>query len=126
MAIYNIDTAPVHILAHAAIGIVAIILGGSVLFRRKGTFAHRTLGRVWAGSMYFIALGSFWIQSDGHLSWIHALSTGMIITLTVSIWAIRTGRTKAHRISMQCAYVSLCVTAAFTLLPYRLMGQLVF
>jgi uncharacterized membrane protein len=126
MAIYNIDSAPLLILAHAAVGVSAVVLGGLVVFRRKGTFTHRVLGRLWAALMYFMAIGSFWIQSDGHFSWIHGLSAMMIVSLTYAIWAVKTGRTRGHRIAMTSNYVGLCVTAAFTLLPHRLMGQLVF
>jgi uncharacterized membrane protein len=126
MAIHSIETVPAHILAHAIVGLVSVALGAIVLFRRKGTPVHRILGRTWVALMYFIAIGSFWIQSGDHLSWIHGLSSAMIITLTFSVWAIRSGNVKGHRIAMTCAYIGLCVTAAFTLLPYRFMGQLVF
>jgi uncharacterized membrane protein len=126
MAIYSLDTVPVHILAHVGVGLTAVVLGGVVLARRKGTPTHRVWGRVWVALMYFVAIGSFWIQSDGHLSWIHGLSAMMIVTLTFSLWAIKSGHVRGHRIAMKCAYVGLCVTAAFTFLPYRLMGQLIF
>jgi len=125
MAIYSIETAPLHILFHAGAGLSTVVLGGIVLARRKGTTIHRALGWVWFVLMYSIAIGSFWIRSDGGLSWIHGLSAGMIVTLTHALWAIKTGRVKGHRIAVTCAYIGLCVTAAFTLLPYRLMGQLV-
>jgi uncharacterized membrane protein len=126
MAIYSIDTAPLHILIHAGAGLSTVALGGMVLARRKGTTTHRVFGWSWFALMYLIAIGSFWIQSDGGLSWIHGLSTGMIVTLTYALWAIKSGRVKAHRTALTSAYIGLCVTAAFTLLPYRLMGQLVF
>jgi uncharacterized membrane protein len=126
MAIYSIDTAPLHILIHAGAGLSTVVLGGMVLARRKGTTTHRVLGWSWFALMFLIAIGSFWIRSDGDFSWIHGLSTGMIVTLSYALWAIKSGRVKGHRIAVTCAYIGLCVTAAFTVLPYRLMGQLVF
>lgn len=126
MAIYSIDTAPLHILMHAGAGLSTLALGGTVLARRKGTATHRLMGWSWFVLMYFIAIGSFWIRADGGFSWIHVLSAGMIVTLSYALWAIRAGRVKGHRIAVTCAYAALCVTAAFTLLPYRLMGQLAF
>jgi len=126
MAIYSIDTARLHILFHAGAGLSTLMLGGIVLARRKGTTMHRVLGWVWLALMYSIAIGSFWIRSDGGLSWIHGLSAVMIVTITYALWAIKTGRVQAHRTAITWAYISLCVTAVFTLLPYRLMGQLMF
>jgi uncharacterized membrane protein len=124
MAIYSIETAPLHILFHAGAGISTLALGAVVLARRKGNTIHRVLGWAWFTLMYSIAIGSFWIRSDGAFSWIHALSLGMIVTLSYALWAIKSGRVKGHRIAVTCAYAGLCVTAVFTLLPYRLMGQL--
>ena len=126
MAIYSIDTAPLHILVHAGAGVSTLLLGGILLARSKGTPAHRLLGWAWVTLMYSVAIGSFWIRSDGSLSWIHGLSAGMVVTLSYALWAIKTGRTKSHRVALTSAYIGLCITAAFTLLPYRMLGQLTF
>ncbi len=124
--IYSIDQAPLYILLHLAAAITAVPLGALVLFRRKGTVQHRWLGRIWAFLMLYVAIGSFWIQARDRLSFIHILSAVIIVNLCYAIWAIRHKNVKGHRISMLCSYASLCGAGAFTILPYRMLGQLVF
>ena len=88
------------IAAHAAGATLALFLGGYlVLRRRKGDLRHRRLGRIWVATMYWVAGSSFGIQelSPGHFSWIHGLSAWTIVSLTVAVWAARTGRVQTHR-----------------------------
>lgn len=124
--IYSIDQAPPHILLHLVAALAAIALGGVVLLRQKGTFAHRMMGRVWVGLMFVIAFGSFFIRARGHFSFIHVLSVVTIVTLLAAIYAIRHNNVRAHKINMRISYASLCGAGLFTLLPYRMLGRLVF
>lgn len=124
--IYSIDQAPLHILLHMIAALVAVIAGGIVLFRPKGTAAHRILGRVWVGLIIYVAVGSFFIQARGRLSLIHVLSVVIIVSIVAAIYAIRRGNFRRHQISMCISYASLCIAGLFTLLPYRMLGQLIF
>ena len=124
--IYSIDEAPVFIIIHLSAAMIAVILGAGILFRKKGTVPHRWLGRTWAGLMYFVAIGSFWIQARDRLSLIHILSVIVIVNLSFAIWFIREKKVLRHKVCMICAYAALCITGAFTLLPYRMLGQYFF
>ncbi|HEY8552998.1 MAG TPA: DUF2306 domain-containing protein [Burkholderiales bacterium] len=111
----------VHLVAASA----ALVLGAIVLSRRKGTAAHRLLGRLWVGTMVVTAAGSFWIRTGGGFSWIHLLSAWTLVAVSMGFWHIRRARIDRHRGWMVGAYVGLAVAAAFTLLPNRLLGHLV-
>ena len=90
---------------------------------RKGTPLHRVLGGSWVGAMLVTALGSFWIQSRGHLSWIHLLSVWTVLGLAHGIWSLWRGRVLAHRQAMRGLMVGLAVAFVFTLTPERLLGR---
>lgn len=124
--IYTLDQAPPHILLHLAGALAALVIGGVVLFRQKGTYAYRIMGRIWVLLMFVVAIGSFFIQARGHLSWIHVLSAVVIVNLSVAIHAIRHNNLRRHQRNMRIAYASLCIAGVFTLLPYRMLGKLVF
>lgn len=87
------------IAAHAAGASLALVLGGVMLRRRKGDQAHRTLGRVWMGLMYWVVLSSFGITrlNPGHLSWIHGLSAWTFVSLTMAWRYARRGQVRQHR-----------------------------
>lgn len=111
------------IAAHAAVAGCAVLLGAVVLWRRKGTVAHRLLGRLWILFMGFTALSSFGIYRES-FSWIHGLSVFTLVMLAMGLWAARGGRVRAHRGIMIGIYAwGLIVTGLFTLLPQRLLGH---
>jgi uncharacterized membrane protein len=124
--IHSLQDAPPVILFHVAVAVCAVVLGGALLLRRKGTFSHKVLGRVWIALMVAAALSSFAIQGRGRFSLIHALSIVVLVAAPVGVLLIRRGRVRAHRITMVAMFVSLCVTGMLTLLPYRMLGQAVF
>ena len=126
METLSLDQAPLAILLHLTAAMYALAIGAFVVFRRKGTLVHRWVGRVWAALMLYVAIGSFWIRTDGHLSPIHLLSVITIVAIGYAVWAIRQGNVRAHRTSMVFSYAGLVIAGAFTLLPDRLLGQLVF
>ena len=117
---------PTLILLHALGGAAAIVCGGVVLARPKGTSTHRLLGRLWVACMAAVALSSFAIRSDGHFSWIHGLSLWVLISLTVALLAIRAGDVARHLRWMRSTYYSVVVAGVFTLLPQRSLGYLVW
>jgi uncharacterized membrane protein len=126
LAIYSFTEAPGHILFHLSVALCSVALGAFVLVGRKGDFTHRVLGRTWVLLMLATAISSFFIQARGTFSVIHALSVAVLVSMAYAIWAVRTKRVRGHRVAMICSYTSLCVAGAFTLLPYRMLGQLIF
>jgi uncharacterized membrane protein len=113
---------------HVAAALGALGLGTAVLFLRKGTPVHRRIGWLWVGAMLAVAITSFWITGirPGQFSPIHLLSLLTLATLPYAIWARRVGRIRAHRAAMISLYVSLVAAGAFTLIPNRLIGRMVF
>ena len=115
------------IAAHAIGATLALMLGGYVVVRRlKGDLRHRRLGRVWVLTMYWVAFSSFGIKqlTPGHFSWIHGLSAWTIVSLTVAVWAARTGRIRTHRHYVVGSYLGLVGAGlAATAFPVRLVPQ---
>lgn len=114
------------ILIHVLAALGALVIGGITLMLRKGTLSHRLLGRAWVALMLTTALASFGIKTSGHFSWIHLLSVGTVFALAASVYAAIKGRIRSHRRGMTATYVSLAIAGAFTLLPGRRLGYLVW
>jgi len=111
------------IAAHAALAGAALVVGGTVLARRKGTASHRVLGWTWVVLMAAVASSSFAIRYNG-FSWIHGLSVFTLFALVFGVADARRRNIKAHRTTMISIFVgALLITGLFTLLPQRLIGQ---
>jgi uncharacterized membrane protein len=116
------------ILLHMLTAFAALGLGGLVFLRRKGTASHGWTGRAWVLLMLLTAISSFWITgSDGLYSWIHGLSVLVIVLLALGVRLAIAGRIRGHRMTMTGVYLGgLIVAGGFTLLPYRLLGQMLW
>lgn len=115
------------ILAHTLAAFAAVALGAAMFLARKGTFMHRVAGRSWVALMLAVAISSFWIKSSCSYSWIHGLSVAVIFLLAAAAHFAITHRISAHRRMVIGIYAgALMVTGLFTLLPYRLLGRLVW
>ena len=111
---------------HTYSAIAALIIGCVVFLRKKGTPVHKATGRVWVLLMLFVAISSFWIKSNGQFSWIHLLSIWTMISLTAAIVLIRKRNVRAHQGFMIGTFIGLFIAGGFTLLPARIMGQMIF
>jgi uncharacterized membrane protein len=59
---------PVHLVG----ALIALPLGAFVLWRPKGTPAHKALGRMWVAVMMVVAISSYWLRTlSGGFSFIH-------------------------------------------------------
>ncbi|MEO0464856.1 MAG: DUF2306 domain-containing protein [Pseudomonadota bacterium] len=120
------------ILFHLATAGAAAVLGPFILLRRKGDQTHRWLGRVWAGLMLTTAISSAFIRTPGAgiagtgFSFIHIFTVWTLVNIPLGIWAVRTKRIRRHRGMMVGLYVGLLIAGAFTFIPGRLLGNLVF
>ena len=123
-------SAPGVVQLHIVVALAAIVLGAVQFARPKGTEPHRALGRAWVAAMAVLAFSGFFIHELrlwGMWSPIHLLSAATLALLAVAVWTARTGRIERHRRMMKGLYVfALLVTGAFTLLPGRLMHEIVF
>lgn len=97
---------PVLIAVHAVAAAYSILFGAFQLLRRtKGGAIHRVVGRIWVAAMYVVILTSFGIRTlSGGFTWLHALSVFTFCTVSIGLWAARTGRIPAHRSYMAGSY----------------------
>ena len=97
---------------HASFAVAALLVGGLVLARRKGTASHKLLGRIWVAAMVAVALSSFWIfeiRRGAGPSVIHLLSVWTLVSLALAVWFIRRGNVRAHRGFMVGTFAGLAV-----------------
>ena len=115
---------------HAIAAMMAIILGGIQLSMKKGGVVHKGLGWIWVSLMLIVSFSSFFIHELklwGAYSPIHLLSLWTIFSVGLAIYFVRAGNIKRHKQVMVSLYVfALILTGFFTLLPGRVMHQLVF
>lgn len=118
------------IIAHALGAFTALTLGIVQLLLPKGSPTHRVCGYIWVGLMVLVALSSFWIHDIRHFgpfSAIHLLSIYTLFGVASGIRDARRGDITAHRKTMrQLFWIALVGAGAFTLLPGRVMHQVVF
>ena len=115
---------------HMVVAILAFLLGGYVLLRRKGDRLHRNLGKVWVALMAITALTSFAIHTIrmiGPFSPIHILSLVTLVSLWIAVRAARRRDIARHLGTMRMLYVyALLGAGTFTFLPGRLMNRIAF
>lgn len=121
---------PQEIRYHAIAAIIAIAIGAMQFILPKGTRWHKGAGYIWCLMMYIVSLTGFFIhkiQLIGPFSPIHLLSVVTIISVTIGIRAARSGDIETHQRTMIYTYIfALGVAGAFTLLPGRVMHQVIF
>lgn len=115
---------------HAVSATIALVLGATILFRKKGDARHKFFGRIWVGVMA-IAVTSSWFISEMPMLWrfgpIHIFSLMGTIALFQIVWFARAGNIRAHKSAARGLYMGgLIVAGTFTFLPGRIMNQMVF
>jgi uncharacterized membrane protein len=110
--------------------LAAFLLGLVQFARHKGTRTHRLIGYTWIGLMLFVALSSFFIhelRQWGNFSPIHLLSIFTLAMLPLGIYFARHHNVVGHRRTMLGLFFGALVAAgAFTLLPSRILGRVIF
>jgi uncharacterized membrane protein len=114
------------ILVHMLAASGALVIGGITLRMKKGTSLHRLSGRVWVLLMLVAVLVSFGIRSTGHFSWIHLLSLWILFVIGMGLYSIFRRNVAGHTRWMRGAYIGLVVAGAFTFMPDRRLGHLVW
>ena len=121
---------------HMSAAILAVAIGPVALWARKGTTQrprlHRAFGYAWVTLMLVAAVSAIFIRDyrlpniEGFTP-IHLLIPVTLGTLFAAFWFLLRGNINGHRKSMQRLYIGACLVAgAFTLLPRRYLGQLVW
>ena len=115
---------------HAYVAVLALLLGAVQLFRKKGDWLHRMMGRTWVALMAIVALSSFFIWTI-RLVWlfspIHLVSLFTLAMLWRGVAFARKHDIKHHMLTMEFTYfLALVVTGLLTFLPGRIMYQVAF
>jgi uncharacterized membrane protein len=121
---------------HVAAAIGAVVTGPVALWARKGRQQrprlHRAFGHAWVTLMIATALSALFIRGGqlpniAGFSPIHLLVPVVLGMLTLSFWFLAKGNIAGHKRTMQRLYIGACLVAgAFTLLPGRLLGRLLW
>jgi uncharacterized membrane protein len=117
---------PIMVQLHIVAALTALGVGTVILFRRKGTGFHKSLGWTWVIAMGVTAMSSLFITglNGNFYSFIHLLSGWTIIGLPMAIYAIRSGKVQTHRRAMTGMFVGgLLIAGALTFLPGRFMFE---
>lgn len=130
--ITSYQSLPAAVQWHLPLAVAALLLGPFALWSRKGSTLHRSVGRLWVLLMLGAAASSLFIRSAGlpnlaGFSPIHLLSLATLVSLPLAVRAAMQGRIQVHRQTMRQVYIGGCLVAgAFTLLPGRFLGQLLW
>lgn len=124
------------IAVHLSLALTAVAIGPLVLWARLGSITrpqlHRALGYAWVTCMVAAALSAVLIRDfqlpnlSGYTP-IHLLIPLTFFSLYRAFVYLLQGNFQGHRKSMQWLYFSACLVAgAFTLLPGRYLGHLIW
>ncbi|MDP2743088.1 MAG: DUF2306 domain-containing protein [Hydrogenophaga sp.] len=130
------------IAVHLSAALGALVVGPVALWARRGHAAnamktqrpnlHRMAGQAWVALILVTAITAMFIRDFNlpNIAGYTPIHLLVPITFGTLFWAFRAlwrGNIQGHRIAMTTLYVSTCLVAgAFTLLPNRLLGRLVW
>lgn len=130
MSLEPFSTAPLPIHLHAYAALAALVLGAIQLLRRKGGATHRAMGYAWATLMLVIAISGLFIHEIrmiGLFSPVHLLSLVILVSVPLGVIRAQQGNIAAHRSTMRNIYwLALIGAGLLTMLPGRIMGQVLF
>jgi uncharacterized membrane protein len=119
--------------AHLATVLPAFIIGTYMMVRRKGTPAHRLLGKLYMVLMLLTAaftlfmpalVGPTWL---GHFGFIHLFSASVFYSVPAAYFAARRHNVNVHKGNMIGLYVGgLLIAGSFALMPGRLLNTWLF
>lgn len=124
------------IAVHMTAALGAVATGPVALWARRSATPrprlHRAFGYAWVTLMVVTAISAIFIRHSplallAGFSLIHLLIPVTLGMLTLAFWFLAKGNITGHRKTMQGLYFGACAVAgAFTLLPGRYLGQLVW
>jgi len=138
MSLAPLLAAPWHIQLHVAAALAAIVLGTVQFLGPKGTLPHRLMGPLWVALMAMVILTAVFIvrpRASGepftaHFSFIHYIFIPLTTYGLVGglIRVMRGGpHMKRHGGSFFAIFLGgLIIAGAFTLMPGRIMHDVVF
>ena len=124
------------IAVHMTAALAAVAIGPVALWARRGRTQrprlHRAFGYAWVTLMVVTAASALFIRNRhgfniGGFTWIHLLVPVTLFALFGAFYKLAKGNVAGHRLVMRNLYFGACVVAgAFTLLPQRYLGQLLW
>ena len=130
MTLAPIHAEPLATQIHTWAALAAFALGVVQFAAPKGTLPHRTLGWIWVALMTTVAVTAFFIHGlrvVGPWSPIHLLAILVLVMLPLGVVRARQHRVSAHAKTMGGLFLgALLIAGLFTLLPGRVMHQVVF
>jgi uncharacterized membrane protein len=120
-------TVPLAVWIHLCVALPALAIGVVMVTRPKGTPSHKLIGRIWVALMLAVAISSLWIPHFLHFTWIHLFTLLTLVSIPAAIYKIRTGNVAGHGRTMTSLFLGgLVIAGLFTLLPGRLLGNLLW
>jgi uncharacterized membrane protein len=124
------------IAVHMTAALGALATGPVALWARRGRQQrpklHRAFGYAWVTLMVITAVSAIFIRDRslpnmaGYTP-IHLLVPVTLVSLFGAFWKLAQGNVAGHRKVMQNLYIAACLVAgAFTLLPNRYLGRLLW
>jgi uncharacterized membrane protein len=111
----------------------AFLMATFMMVTKKGTEVHKLIGRIYMVLMLFTAMVTLLMSAQvgprlfNHFGFIHLLSVLVLYCVPSAYWAIKNGNVKRHRLSMIGLYIGgLIVAGGFTLMPGRMLGNVLF
>ncbi len=118
---------------HLATIVPAFLLGTWLLFRRKGTPLHRTLGKIYMLLMVVTAIMTLFMSAQvgptllGHFGFIHLLSFLALFSVITAYFAARQGNIRLHRNAMIGLYIGgMLLAGSFAMMPGRMLHDWLF
>ena len=118
---------------HLATVVPAFGIGLLQFARRKGTRAHKLLGRVYMVLMMATGLITLAMPAEvgprflDHFGFIHAFSVLALINVPAAYIAARSGNIKLHRFNMLALYFGgILIAGAFAFSPGRMLHSWLF
>ena len=118
---------------HLATIIPAFVIGTSMLLMKKGTRRHKVLGRLYMPLMLVTAIVTLFMPAHvgprlaEHFGFIHLFSILVLYSVPAAYVYARQGNILKHRREMIGLYIGgLLIAGAFTLMPGRLLNELLF
>jgi uncharacterized membrane protein len=121
---------------HTAAALAAVVIGPLALWARLGSkmrpALHRACGYAWVTLMLATAFSAMFIRdyglpNIGGYTPIHLFVPYTVFGIASAFWFIHKRNIAKHRQIMLQVYVGACgIAGLFTLLPSRMLGQLVW
>lgn len=117
---------------HLVTALLALVVGALLMTGRKGNLGHRVLGWTFVVMLGTATITSAFIRDHGlpnlaGFTPIHLLTVVTAVFLPLGVWRARRGDVAGHRRLMTRLFTGAGVIAGlFTLLPGRLLGDLLW